>query len=577
MKSVTLDIETNGVEVKDGIVWVIAVNFGDRIRVQQDCNGIKYIEDWIADLLEDKDVEKIIHNALFDTSFLALNLKRKNGKKINCVNFWCTDITEQVIQGFHPERKLDDDHPLKIAHGTKLSHTLKRYGLVKSMRKDLVFNFVGRPKGIPFTKDETEYYLEDVRYLFSLRKAQEIVLKKSGLYELALLENKFIEVLLNQKIHGIGFDSGEWLRQVKLENKLYLSQLSKLPRTVSNWGSEKQVKDYFKKKGILIESYNMLDKVLFANNDKVLKDFIDMRQTQTQLQKYGLNWLNDGYIWPDNRIRPSVRQIVSTGRNSISNPPMHGLPKKGLKRAAFVPKKGHDFVIGDFSGQELGIMASMANEKIWIDALLRGDDVHSLTASIMYGAEWEKVTEKKCSFPSKCKCRGHVQLREYAKTLNFMLAYGGGSDSFALKTGLSKLDARITVSRYKKVIPSLTKKLEDNAELALDTGVVYSASPYRRKRILYGEKEWHVRNQGKNSPIQMAGADMMKLAAISIPNKYYIAMIWHDELILEVPKKESKAAAKVLKKIMEQSADYITGIKGLIKVDPRIANNLLKK
>ena len=244
---------------------------------------------------------------------------------------------------------------------------------------------------------------------------------------------------------------------------------------------------------------------------------------------------------------------------------------------SFISRKGHRFVRGDFGGQELGIMAAASNEKIWIDAMLRGDDIHSLTASLLYASEWQEASTKKCTFPKKCSCPGHKVLREYAKTLNFMLAYGGGSNKFAFLTGLSNFEARVTVLRYKKIIPKITLMLTTNGINALDTGETYSADPYKRRRVLIGEEEWHVRNQGKNSPIQMAGANMMKLAAISIPRKYYFAMPWHDEIILEVPTGEAKQAAKVLKKVMESSADYITSIKGLIKVNPIITTNLIKE
>src|SRR5690606_24037855 len=134
------------------------------------------------------------------------------------------------------------------------------------------------------------------------------------------------------------------------------------------------------------------------------------------------------------------------------------------------------------------------------------------------------------------------------------------------------------IKRFKKVVPRLTRWLEKNGQLALNTGETYSASPYRRRRVLFGDKEWHIVNQGKNSPIQGAGADMLKLAMISIPfEKYPICLVVHDEIICEVPDKLAKKALKDIKLIMEQTADYITGIKGLIKVEPRIAKNLLKE
>lgn len=576
MKALALDIESVGTDIIDGIVWSITTFDGKKIKCQSDCNGITYIDEATANDLENPDILKVIHNAAFDGSYLFHNCRRRNGKLIIIVNIWDTDITEQVIQGIVPEKKLKDNDPFRIKHGTKLKHVLPRYGLGKGMNKDIVKNFIDRPRGMPFVKPELVYMVGDVKDLLHLQKAQEFILKRDGLFELALVENKFVELVINMKKYGIGFDAKFWIELAKKNAAEFERRTQKLPKEVTNWNSEKQVKAYFRKRGILIESYDQLDEVLLQTQNNVLRDFINQRELHKAVSAYGMNWFQDGYIDPDGRIRFDMRQIVNTGRNSISKPPLHNMPKKGDFRGAFVPRPGHMFVLGDFGGQEIGIMAAMANEKVWIDALLRGDDVHSLTASMLYQGEWKSGGKKNCSFPGKCECPNHEALREHAKTLNFMLAYGGGPKKFAASTGLSFLDARIVVSRYKSIIPQLTKTLERNAKVALNTGETYSADPYKRRRLLLGDEAWHIENQGKNSPIQMAGANMMKLAAISVPSKYYIPMIWHDEIILEVKKVEAETAAKVLKKIMEQSADYITGIKGLIKVKPRIANNLLK-
>lgn len=579
IKIAGVDIESVGTELIGGIVWSVSINMGKKSILEKDCNGLVTLSNQSADILEDDRIEKVIHNAAFDVPYLYHNTYRKNGKSIRVRGYiWDTDITEQVIQGVQFDRKMDDEDPAKIAHGSKLVHTLKRYKLVKAMRKDIVFQFIGRPKGVPFTPAEIHYMEEDTRYLIPLRVMQEAVLKRDEALELGNLEHEFTRMrMIPMKIRGLGFDSDYWIGQVEEDEKELQKLLRKLPKVVANWNSEKQVKAYFQSRGIFIPSYKVLEEVATASGDKVLNDFVATRDLAIRNQKYGMNWINDGYIDPDGRIRAHARQIVNTGRMSMAKPPLHGLPKRSLRRGAIVPAKGHVFVIGDFSGQEIGIMAAMANEKVWIDALLRGDDIHALTASMLYQGEWDAGGVHGCKFPNKCACPVHKALRENAKTINFMLAYGGGPKKFAASTGVSFLQARIIVSRHKRIIPKLTAMLEKNAEYSLNTGEAYSADPYRRRRVLMGEEGWHIENQGKNSPIQMAGANMMKLAAISLPEKYYVPLIVHDEIVVEVPKKEAQTALKSLKQVMEKSADYITGIKGIIKVQPRIAHNFLKE
>jgi DNA polymerase I-like protein with 3'-5' exonuclease and polymerase domains len=69
---------------------------------------------------------------------------------------------------------------------------------------------------------------------------------------------------------------------------------------------------------------------------------------------------------------------------------------------------------------------------------------------------------------------------------------------------------------------------------------------------------------------------MIKLAMISMPEIYNIVLPFHDEIVCEVPKAQAKACVKAMIKIMEDSADYITGIKGIIKADVRVQSDYTK-
>jgi DNA polymerase-1 len=498
-------------------------------------------------------------------------------------------------------------------HSTQLKYVLPRYGY-KEPDKKIRERFVDRPLGVPFQQLEIDYAANDTKHLFAISKAQEFLLRRDGLIEVALLENKVAERYHDMKVRGIGFDKKIWRDLARMYTKEFRARMEKLPGEVNNWNSPKQVKEYFYKKGIKIDSYDEIDEVYLQTRNKILGQFIFARELHKAVTSYGLNWFNEPYINlkgeqvmgenfidDDGRIRCDVTQIINTGRNSMSNPNLQQLPGKGnidyfhrlvmdiirkqngqdkLKwehRKAFIPKPGHVFVIGDFSGQEIGVMAAMAEEQIWIEALLRGEDVHGLTASIVDGTEWAAARVKGCTFPFKCKCPLHLDLREPAKITNFMLAYGGGAGKLAKSTGKDRLAAIEYSARHKRAIPSLTRKLEQLGRDAVATGVSYSADPYRRRRVLRGEEEWQVRNQGKNNPIQSAGSNMLKLAMVSLPWDFAIVLVIHDEIILEVPKGQANKASKCLKQVMEKSADYITGIKGLIKVEPRIATNLMKE
>lgn len=600
---VGLDFETRNLKIYKPIVWSLTVTTnGKKAHVFTNANGLRKsdVPAWVWNLFTDPSVTKIAHNAVFDGSICLSAF----GVRIR--NIACTQCQETVIQGralppIKKKNRTPEQNKLYAKYGVALDDTFRRYGFPVP-NKDVREGFIDRPLGIAFTKPELKYMPADVLPLLQLYKAQRYILRRDELESVADLENAKVEKNIIAKVRGCGFDGNIW-RKVAVDNgREYERRLSKLPQGI-NWGSEKQVKAFFRREyNIIIPTYTSkhpdiddLDSLYLKTRNKTLGEFILARELNKAVTSYGLSWFENGYIDDDGRIRPDVRQIIETGRSAYSNPNLQQLPGMGRQdylhdevmkilyagepkvkpqhRRAFIPTPGNAFNIGDFTGQELGIMAAAAEEKLWIDAMLRGDDIHGLTASLLYADEWNKGADRGCGFPKKCKCPGHYPPRQRAKILNFMLAYGGGATRFQRATGLSNLDARITIARYKKIIPNLTRYLERNGNNASNTGESYSADPYRRRRVIEGDRSV---TQGKNNPIQAAGANMLKLAAISIPDKYYCPLEIHDEIILEVPIQESATALKVLENVMNKSADYITGIKGLIKAEVRTAMNIMK-
>jgi DNA polymerase I-like protein with 3'-5' exonuclease and polymerase domains len=571
MKYVALDIETSGLDFRKDYLWMVAIHYGkskNDIEVLHDCNGKHQFLKKIKTLLEDKAVCKIIHNASFDGTFI----KTKSGIQIR--NIWDSRLAEVVIQGIQIPRSSKDES-LKEKHSSSLKYTLPRYGL-KIHDKTVVENFIGRKPGVPFTKKEIDYVKGDVANLHSLRLKQLVKLEKLNLLEVAELENKVVERVIDMQWRGIGFDKSIWLQLAEENETLFNAKMKKLPKEVNNWNSEKQVKQYFMSKGIMIDSYSELDKIAANAKNKTLDNFIDTRSLHKSVTTYGKQWVVD-YVNEDNRVRTKYEQILNTGRFSSNDPNLQQIPSDSKHRAAFVPKPGHVFIIADFSGQEIGIMAAASEESMWIDALLNKQDVHSLTASVVYGSEWDNAKEKGCTFPAKCKCVGHIKQRTHTKTLNFMLAYGGGPQKFAESTGLQMWEAKAIVTKYKKAIPTLNKWLNSNASSAISLGVSYSADPFKRMRVLNAEEEWQIANQGKNNPVQSAGANMLKKAMINIQNGIPIVLIIHDEIICEVEESIAKKALLEVKSAMQKAADYITQIKGLVTVEPRIGINLIKE
>lgn len=574
-KFVAIDIETTGLYPLPGLskIFCIAVNAGNGVEL---FNSVERVRS----LLEDKTYTKIIHNAIFDSYWI----RRLHGIKIR--NVWCTRLMEQVLIGETLPRSSRDEN-LRKEISSSLLYTLSRYGLAELKNKEIGASFATKPINEPLTAREAEYAKNDVRHLLQLQAMQEYRLNRMDLMRVASLENNLVETLVDIQNRGIGFSEDIWLKLAKKNQLAYNNRLKRLPPQVANWNSSQQVCKYFQSIGIPLTSLSDAEAVQKEYNNPALSRFVEMRQLYKAVTTYGASWLEDKFkahrnqqgwtIDKDGRIRTSFEQILNTGRLSSSHPNLQQIPKDELYRSAFVPKKGHVFVRCDYPSQEIAIAAAASKEERWIKAILRGDDIHSLTASIVYAEEWKNGRDKNCTFPKKCSCPIHQEKREVAKITNFTILYGGGAHNISEKTGLPLRECNKIVYKFKKSVPKLTRWLNRGSDTAIKTRMSYSADPFKRRRTLRDPEDWMLSNIGKNNPIQACGANMIKLAMISIHREVApLVLQVHDELVAEVLKGKTKQAVKHMKEAMEKSADYCTGVPGLIKVKPEIKMNLLK-
>lgn len=569
MNFVAVDIETSGLYPVPGRskIFCCAVNTGKTIQVYTDMNKLK-------PMLEDKSITKVIHNAGFDAFWL---LRMCN---IRVTNIWDTRLMEQVILGENVPRSSNNEE-LKRELSSSLKYTLARYGLAELENKHLGASFATRPLNKPLTSEEIEYAKNDVRYLLHLQAMQERRLMKLELTRVANLENKLVEVVVDMRNRGIGFSKEIWKKLAHRNELEYNALLKRLPASVENWNSPAQVKRYFNNIGIPLESITNAEEIQKTYNNEILGRFIAARSMYKAVTTYGNSWLEDelkgSTVDDDGRVRADYEQIINSGRFSCSHPNMQQIPREGDFRTAFVPRKGYVIIKGDYPSQEIAIAAAASKEERWIKAILRGDDIHSLTASIVFANEWLNGKAKGCEFPKKCKCPEHYTPRQNSKITNFTILYGGGAKNIAGKTGMPQAAALKVVYKFKKSVPKLTKWLSDNARSAVKTRLSFSADPFKRRRTLRDPEDWMLENIGKNNPIQSCGANMLKLAMVSM-NLEICPLIHceHDALMAEVENKPAKikAAIKEMKGVMEKSADYCTGVPGLIVITPEVCENL---
>ena len=140
----------------------------------------------------------------------------------------------------------------------------------------------------------------------------------------------------------------------------------------------------------------------------------------------------------DGRIRTTFQNLVTaTGRLSSTEPNLQNIPVRtdlGAEiRKMFVPREGCVLVDADYSQIELRVLAHIAGDTVMRNAFKEGLDIHTVTASQVFGVSGEQVTPLQ---------------RRHAKAVNFGIVYGISEFSLAEDIGVSRYEAKDYIESY---------------------------------------------------------------------------------------------------------------------------------
>ncbi|MDR1706167.1 MAG: DNA polymerase I [Clostridiales bacterium] len=249
-----------------------------------------------------------------------------------------------------------------------------------------------------------------------------------------------------------------------------------------------------------------------------------------------------------------TQAVTSTGRLSSAEPNMQNIPVRtelGRElRRAFIPADGCLFIDADYSQIELRVLAHMSGDETFINAFTNSLDIHSITASEVFGAALADVT------PAQ---------RRVAKTVNFGIIYGQSAFSLAHDLGITLKEAEDYINGYFRRYPRVKIFMEDTVKNAKRLGYTTTIMGRRREIAELRSPNRNTRMFGEraamNMPIQGSAADIIKIAMIRTYNrliaeglKARIILQVHDELLVEAPEAEAEAAAQLLKAEMEGAA-----------------------
>lgn len=257
------------------------------------------------------------------------------------------------------------------------------------------------------------------------------------------------------------------------------------------------------------------------------------------------------------RIHTDFKQtLTATGRLSSADPNLQNIPirtKMGRQfRKYFIAKDGYSLIDADYSQIELRLLAHISGDYTMREAFIGGQDIHTKTASAVFGVPESEVTE---------------DMRKRAKAVNFGIVYGIGGFSLAKDINTSVAEATQYIKNYKMNYPDIDRYLDEVVKQAEADG--YTTTEFGRRRYIpeitaqNGNLRAFGRRVAMNAPIQGTAADVMKLAMLAVDRAIKaegldakIVMQVHDELVIEVSDSEINACMALVRREMEGAADF---------------------
>lgn len=570
IKEVALDIETRGDISNPFSLELIMLQLGnDEEQFVIDCREVDPKP--FLSLVEKKLI--IGHNLKFDASVIYLTTG------IQLKNLWDTMLAAIVLECGDPLGKFSLQEVTR-RYVDETAYTGIDDNVTKAVRKTFS-DWEGK-----FTEQQIAYGAADVKYSYQCYLVLKDLLEAEQLIKTAQEEFDFLHVVIEMELNGMPFDSDMWL-SIAAENEAHVEELLNTLNEIApiNWNSPKQVIEVFKQHGIntkiidkdtgkLKESVNVNVLIKQKSKHDLLKVYLEYKKVKKLASAYGHKFLR--FVNPvTKRVHTSIRQILETGRTAATDPNLQQIPRDKNFRYCFKTEKGNVFVIADYSNQELRVLADKANEEVMLDAFRHGRDIHLETA--------------KMAFDNPDLLKDSIE-RQMAKSMNFLMAYGGGASKLADAFGLPIAKAKEMIEKYYKTFSSLASYFERVGNEAVDKGYILIDDVIGRKskieeydkfqeawdHVDYYENDAHpelerryrmmrakIQRDAQNRPIQGTSANISKRAGIMLQKAreesgldFKILLLIHDEWVLECTESDSAEVAKLLSRVMEEASSY---------------------
>ncbi len=288
----------------------------------------------------------------------------------------------------------------------------------------------------------------------------------------------------------------------------------------------------------------------------IIDHLLAYREVEKLRSTYGDGLLQE--VGPDDRIHATFNQTVArTGRLSSDQPNLHNIPVRsdlGREfRKAFVPAKGSKLLVADYNQIELRCIAHLAEDPGLIDSFESRRDIHTETASRIFGVEAGDVT---------------VEQRSKAKMVSYGLAYGMEAYGLSQRLNIPVEEAAQILDAYFVAFPAVRDYMDRTVAEARERG--YTETLFGRRRPIpeLASSNFRIRQAGErqamNAGIQGLAADIFKVALVRLDARLAedavaegsrLILQVHDEVLLEVPPKRVDAVGAIVTEVLGGAAE----------------------
>jgi DNA polymerase-1 len=444
--------------------------------------------------------------------------------------------------------------PQHLAHDTLLAAYL-----LEPARRGFPFAEICEERGLAC--DATEPLAAEAALVQALAQWQREQLSERGLTQLLCdVELPLVAVLRDMELAGVRLNQ-ERLAVIRGRVQDEIADLERdiwrLADEEFTIGSPQQLGAVlFDKLGL---SRKRRGKTGFSTDARVLQAIRDEHEIIPKIERWReLNQLMKTYldVLPqladgESRIHTTfVQAVATTGRLSSTNPNLQNVPVRtelGREiRGCFEAAPGNVLISADYSQVELRVMAFIADEPVLKEIFVRGEDVHTATASQVFGRPPEELTPMD---------------RSKSKMINYGIVYGLSDYGLADRLNIAREEAKAFIDAYLERFSKVAEFMQSTIEEAKERGYVTTLFGRRRQIPELRARNYQVRTLGErlavNTVIQGTAADVMKLAMIGVHRalaesglRTRIILTIHDELLLEGPPEEEAQVRALVEREM---------------------------